>query len=128
MFLDYAGLRVQQLERSLAFYTQGAGLEEIRRGTMDHGGVWVLLVDRTSGQRLELNWYPPGSEHASPYTVGEGVDHLGFRVASLPTAVAQLTAAGAKVELELKEKGEVVLVYLTDPDGIWIELIPTEMV
>ena len=95
---------------------------------MDHGGVWVLLVDRTSGQRLELNWYPPGSEHASPYTVGEGVDHLGFRVASLPTAVAQLTAAGAKVELELKEKGEVVLVYLTDPDGIWIELIPTEMV
>jgi lactoylglutathione lyase len=127
MFLDYAGIRVREIERSVAFYTKGAGLEELRRGTMEHGGIWVLLGDRTSGQRLELNWYPKGSTYATRYSVGEGMDHLGFRVADLGAAVTQLKAAGAKVVEELKEGGRVVLVYLADPDGIWIELIPTEM-
>lgn len=128
MYLDYAGIRVQDLERSVTFYTQAADLEELRRGTMDHGGTWVLLGDRGSGQRLELNCYPPGSRYDTPYAPGEGLDHLGFRVADLANATAKFTAAGAKVVEELREDGKVVLVYLTDPDGLWIELIPSEMV
>jgi catechol 2,3-dioxygenase-like lactoylglutathione lyase family enzyme len=84
MILGYAGIRVQELDRSVAFYTKGAGLEELRRGAMAHGGVWVLLGDPSSAQRLELNWYPPGSEFASPYSPREGRNHLGFRVADPP--------------------------------------------
>jgi lactoylglutathione lyase len=127
VFLDYAGIRVQELERSVKFYTEAAGLQELRRGSMGHGGVWVLLGDPASSQRLELNWYPEGSPYATPFSAGEGLDHLGFRVADLAGAVAQFTAAGAKVVEELKENGAVVLVYLSDPDGLWIELIPSEM-
>jgi catechol 2,3-dioxygenase-like lactoylglutathione lyase family enzyme len=44
--LLYTGIRVTDLERSLVFYKQGLGLTEIDRGTMSHGGVYVLLEDR----------------------------------------------------------------------------------
>jgi catechol 2,3-dioxygenase-like lactoylglutathione lyase family enzyme len=66
MWLDYAGLRVRELDRAVRFYTDGAGLKEISRGTMPHGGTWVLLEDRVSHQRVELNWYPEGSRYGTP--------------------------------------------------------------
>ncbi len=125
MFLDYAGIRVRDLDRSLRFYTEALGLLEIRRGTMDHGGVWVLLEDRISRQRLELNWYPKGSKYDAPYARGEELDHLGFRVTDVAAAQAKLRAAGATAEEEFTEDGRVELAYLRDPDGIQIELIAT---
>lgn len=126
MFLDYAGIRVTQLAKAVRFYTKALGLIERRRGKMGHGGVWVLLEDRISHQHLELNWYPKGSKYATPYTAGEGLDHLGVRVRSLEAAGRRLRAAGAKKVEEILWRGKPVLAYYEGPDGIWIELIPTE--
>ncbi len=97
MHLDYAGIRVQDLDRSVRFYTEAVGLREISRGTMDHGGTWVLLQDPISRQNLELNWYPPRSKYDAPYTVGEGLDHIGFRMADVEGAILRLEGAGAKL-------------------------------
>lgn len=128
MYLDYAGIRVTDLQRSLAFYTDGVGLREIRRETMTHGGVWVLLQDPVSHQQLELNWYPPGSPYASAFVAGEGLDHLGFRVEDLERATRRLVSAGARPVERIERAGRPSLVYLTDPDGHWLELFhaPTE--
>jgi catechol 2,3-dioxygenase-like lactoylglutathione lyase family enzyme len=123
MFLDYAGIRVTNLARSLRFFTKGLGLVELRRGKMQHGGVWVLLADRTSHQQLELNWYPRGSRYATPFTPGEGFDHLGVRVENLRAAGRQLRAAGARKVDEIRWRGTVVLEYYEGPDGLWVELI-----
>lgn len=128
MYLDYAGIRVSDLERSLRFYTDGVGLREIRRETMTHGGVWVLLQDPVSHQQLELNWYPVGSRYATPFVPGEGLDHLGFRVEDLAAATRRLVAAGATPVDRVEREGHPSIVYLTDPDGHWLELFhsPTE--
>lgn len=128
MFLDYAGIRVSNLPKALRFYTKGLGLIERNRGTMAHGGVWVLLQDRVSSQHLELNWYPKGSKYATPYTPGEGLDHLGVRVRSIEAAARRLKTQGAKLVSEIRWRGKVALAYYEGPDGVWIELIPTEMV
>lgn len=125
MFLDYSGIRVRDLDRSVRFYTRGVGLREKRRGTMDHGGVWVLLEDRHSRQRLELNWYPPKSKYAARYTVGEGLDHLGFRTAHVAKMVRRLETAGAHLVDRIEDAGVLEVAFLTDPDGLWIELIRT---
>jgi catechol 2,3-dioxygenase-like lactoylglutathione lyase family enzyme len=123
MYLDYAGIRVRDLERSLRLFTRTLGLTELRRGTMEHGGTWVLLEDPRSRQRLELNWYPPGSKYDAVYVVGEGLDHLGFRTPDLDGDQRRLTDAGARVIDRLEEDGQVEVVFLMDPDGLWIELI-----
>jgi len=123
MFLDYAGIRVTNLAKSLKFFTDGLGLLEVRRGKMGHGGVWVLLADRTSHQQLELNWYPKGSKYATPFTAGEGLDHIGVRVRSISAAARRLRAAGARKVVEFRERGKVVVAYYEGPDGIWVELI-----
>lgn len=125
MYLDYHGIRVRELERSLRFYTGALGLREKRRGTMFHGGVWVLLEDPASHQQLELNWYPEGSKYATPYSVGEGMDHLGFRLPDVRAALPALEKAGATLVDSFEEEGVVEVAYLTDPDGLWIELIRT---
>src|SRR6266545_714131 len=82
MYLKYVGIRVTDLDRSIKFYTELFGLKEDRRGDSRKFGLgfWVVLRDDTTGERIELNWYPPGSKYATPYTAGEGLDHLGFVV------------------------------------------------
>src|SRR5881628_4042687 len=76
----YTGIRVRDLSRSLAFYTKVLGMRVLSRGTMPHGGKYVHLLGAGSRQRLELNWYPPGTRFHSPYRIGEEMDHLAFRV------------------------------------------------
>jgi catechol 2,3-dioxygenase-like lactoylglutathione lyase family enzyme len=123
VYLDYAGLRVTDLAKSTRFVTKGLGLEEVRRGKMGHGGVWVLFRDPVSHQQLELNWYPPRNRYATPFAPGEGLDHLGFRVQDIAAASRRLRAAGARQLEEIRWRGKVVLAYYEGPDGLWVELI-----
>ena len=112
MHLDYAGIRVTNLPKAVRFFTRGLGLNELRRGRMAHGGVWVLLGDGISGQRLELNWYPKGSRYATPFVPGEGLDHIGVRVNSMAAAGKQLRKAGALKVDEFRWRGELQIEYL----------------
>jgi len=110
------------MERSLKFYTALLGLKKVRRGTMRHGGKWILLQDPRSHQRLELNWYPDNSPYAAPYVPGEGLDHLGFKVQNAGSTYKKLIAKGASPALAPADKDGVKgLYYLKDPDGNWIE-------
>ncbi|MEM4311943.1 MAG: VOC family protein [Nitrososphaerales archaeon] len=123
MPMVYIGIRVTDLERSLKFYTELLGLKEVRRGKMSHGGIWVLLEDPESHQRLELNWYPKDSPFNTPYIVGEGLDHIGFEVKDAKALYDELSSKGVKVALEpWIEQDTTVICYVKDPDGNWIEL------
>ncbi len=124
MHLEYCGIRVTDLDRSLRFYTGLLGLKEARRG---HGylgedkSVWVLLRDEKSGQQLELNWYPEGHPYHVPYVPGEGLDHIGFVVDDVSRTYQELVAQGVESILG-PEETEGWLAYLKDPDGNWIEM------
>ena len=122
MVLRYFGIRVTDLEKSVRFYTKAAGLKERRRGTMSHGGVWVLLQDPRSKQRLELNWYPPGSPFATKYEPGDGLDHIGFKSSDPEAMAKKLLAKGAAPALVPTDKNGVKgIFYVKDPDGNWLE-------
>ncbi len=134
MYLSYTGIRVQNLERSLALYSEFFGLRAIGGGDNAAlgGGSYVLLRDPVSGQRLELNWYPPGSPHDTPYLPGEGLDHVAFFVDDVDATVRALIARGleeASIDPDLAEPrkdraapGWFKVAYVRDPDGNWIEL------
>jgi lactoylglutathione lyase len=122
MVLRYFGIRVRNLEQSIKFYTELLGLRELRKGTMYHGGKWVLLEDPRSHQRLELNWYPDSSPYATGYEAGDGLDHIGFRVQDPSSTFKRLVSKGATPALAPTDKNGVRGVYyLKDPDGNWIE-------
>src|SRR2546427_9683224 len=108
MWINYFGIRVTDLSRSADFYTKVFDLVEIARGGNDIQK-YVLLQDRMSGQRIELNWYGQESEFATPYVPREGLDHIGVRVRSLADTLKRLRAMGihpATKELgTLDEKG-----------------------
>lgn len=108
----------------MKFYTELFGLREVARG--DHrkygAGIYILLRDVKSGQKLELNWYPEGSEHATPYTPGEGLDHIAFVVDDIKTTYEELIAKGAKPTNIDPSKTGGWLAYVKDPDDNWIEI------
>lgn len=121
--LSYVGIRVTNLERSLRFYEELFGLEEVERGDNSKFGmgVFVLLHDRKSGQKLELNWYPKGSKYAVPYAAGEGLDHIAFCVDDIEAKVRQLVSMGA-APTDFGPEPPRSYCYVKDPDGNWIEL------
>jgi len=127
MPLRYAGIRVTQLARSLRFYTKALRLKEIRRGDLrsEGLGIWVLLEDPKTKQRIELNWYPKGSKLATPFRPGDGLDHLGFLLGRVPRAAlerehARLIRLGGRPTGPKTTDGWVA--YVADPDGLWIEI------
>ncbi len=123
---------MRDLETSLKFYIDLFGLKLIKQGdnTPNGGGRYALLKDPKSGQKLELNWYPPGSQYSVAYEPGEGLDHIGFRVDSVKDTVKELAAKGAEVvdipqsiaNPYLNDTYTYHLAYVKDPDGNWLEL------
>ncbi len=119
----YTGIRVRDVARSIEFYTKVLGMRVVFRMKIrkTHGEV-VLLRSPRSHQRLELNWYEPGSRYAKPFTVGEGIDHLAFRTADLKQTIRDLRRAGIRVVDGPHGSPKAAWIYVRDPDGIWIEV------
>ena len=119
----YTGIRVRDLARSIEFYTKTMGMRVVFRMKLrkTHGEV-ALLQSARSRQRLELNWYEPGSRYAKRFTVGEGLDHLAFRTADLRQTVRDLRRAGIRVVDGPHGSPKAAWIYIRDPDGLWLEI------
>ncbi len=87
------GIRVTDLSRSLSFYTSLLDVEILKQEA-DEDSAYVLLKDRRSGQRLELNYYADSSPFYAPFVVGEGLDHIEVRVRDVPELLKRLAARG----------------------------------
>lgn len=119
--LDYTVVVVEDLERSLAFYVDRLRLP------LDHrSGPYAQL--RTGSTRLALF-----EREAMSRTLGRALRpperdapgfEIGFKVADVDAAFAELTGAGAEAEMPPTDRpwGQRTA-YLRDPDGHLIELV-----
>lgn len=118
----YVGIRVVDVQKSIDFYTKLLGMKVINRGRIEQTkGETVVLQSDEGGFVLELNYYEKDSAFNTAYAVGEGLDHLAFKVDDLDKALEETRKAGYRVLLEMQSK-EGRWAYIEDPDGIWIEL------
>jgi lactoylglutathione lyase len=119
----YTGIRVRDMDRAIRFYTEGLGMQlRDRRKIPRTGGENVDLAFPGSDHVLELNWYPRKGM-VKEYRKGDELDHMAFGVESVKQAVEHLARHGARVTVEpFYELGSWVA-FLSDPDGIWIELL-----
>ena len=120
-YLLYSGIRVRNIERSLAFY-RALGLRPAMRGTMAHGGTWIWLRDRRTRQILELNYYSPRNPHYERYRSGSEMDHLGWTVRDVNPILRRLRRLGHPPVLDFTN-GNVRLTFVKDPDGVWLEFL-----
>jgi lactoylglutathione lyase len=118
----YVGIRVTDLQRSIDFYTKLLGMKVTGRSKIEQtNGETVGLQSDKNGFVLELNYYEESSPYNTRYVVGEGLDHLAFKVDDLDEALDEARSAGHRTVLKMKADGSR-WAYVEDPDGIWIEL------
>ncbi len=118
----YVGIRVKDLKKSVEFYTKLLGIKIKGRGKIDRTkGETVGLESEEGGFVLELNYYERDSPYHDEYIVGEGLDHLAFKVEDLTKALEEARSFGHNPVLESKTDGGH-WAYIRDPNEIWIEL------
>ncbi|WP_433202356.1 VOC family protein [Dactylosporangium sp. CS-047395] len=118
MRMLHVGLRVTDLERSLAFYA-GLGYDQV--GAVPEtpfGSLTMLQLPGDPFVSLELVHDP-----ARPVTDTSAVNHLVVQVDDLAGTVAGLAARGIAAEPTTDHGDGMVTAWLTDPDGYRIELV-----
>ena len=115
------GLRVADLERSLAFYT-AVGYEVV--GSVPETGIGHLTMLRLPGDEfvaIELVHDPA----QGAIDLGNGLSHLVVQVESMAATLARLAAEGLDVDAPGSPDGsdDFRTAWITDPDGRRIELV-----
>ena len=123
--LLHAMLRVVDLDRSIAFYTQSLGmnvLEKREHKKNQFSQAYLGYGDAPSRMTLELvsNW-----QRVTPYVAGDAFGHIAIGVKNIQRLCDRLAAAGVPMPRSPRGQrhGESIVAFIEDPDGHRIELV-----
>ncbi|MBP9527732.1 MAG: lactoylglutathione lyase [Laribacter sp.] len=124
MRLLHTMLRVGDLDRSIAFYTDVLGMRLLRRNDYPEGRFTLAFVgydseDRASVIELTHNW------DTAQYDLGTAFGHLAVEVDDAAATCEAVRARGGRVVREAgpMKHGTTVIAFVEDPDGYKIEFI-----
>ena len=117
-------LRVGDLAKSLAFYTEVLGMKLLRRNDYPEGKFTLAFVgyddeDHSAVIELTHNW------DVEKYELGNAYGHVALEVEDAYAACEKIKLRGGKVVREAgpMKHGSTVIAFVEDPDGYKIELI-----
>ena len=113
--LTHLHLFVANLERSLRFYQDAFGFEEMFR----EGPTMVFLRPPHTSDTITLNEVPEKAGATG------GVDHFGFRLvdkSEFDSAIEEVRRAGGRLLAQGEHQAGQPYAYVLDPDGYTIEL------
>lgn len=124
MRLLHTMIRVGDLDKSIAFYTNVLGMRLLRRKEYPAGRFTLAFVgygDEKDHSVIELtyNW------GVSSYDRGNGFGHLAVEVEDASRACEEVRKRGGKVVREAgpMNAGTTIIAFIEDPDGYQIEFI-----
>lgn len=110
-------IAVFDLEKSIKFYEDALGFEEVRRISADDGSFEIVFMsNKGDTTMLELTWY---RDRREPYDLGDNEIHIGLRVDDFQSALAHHKDMDC-VCFENKNMG---IYFIADPDGYWVEIV-----
>lgn len=111
---------VKDLDVSLEFYKKALDLKEVRRITPEDGSfIIVYLSDGVSEHNLELTWL---RDWDRAYNLGDNEFHLALVVDDFEAAHKRHKEMGC-ICFENEAMG---IYFISDPDGYWVEIIPSK--
>ncbi len=117
-------LRVSNLERSKAFYTDMLGMKLLREKEFPAGEFTLAFLgygDEAQNTVLELtyNWGKDSYEH------GDAYGHIAIGVDDVYASCERIRAKGGNIVREAgpMQGGATVIAFVEDPDGYKIELL-----
>ncbi len=112
--------RVTDLEKTVAFYKDVIGLQEIRRHTSGRGSQLVFLKAPQSDEEIELCKF----DESGPVIVGPDLTHLAFEVDDLEKFAREAAAKGYPLsDGPHRTEGGSLIAFIDAPEGYEIELI-----
>jgi len=116
--------RVNDLERTVKFYRDILGLEEIKRHKSPRGSELVFLKASESAEEIEICHFP-GSE---PVKCQPDLTHLAFEVDSLEEFAKHLAKLGLKYsDGPITSSNGTTFAFIDAPEGYEIELIEKKL-
>ncbi|MDH5445005.1 MAG: lactoylglutathione lyase [Gammaproteobacteria bacterium] len=117
-------IRVGDLQKSIAFYTEILGMKLLRQKDYPDGKFTLAFVgygDESDNTVIELthNW------DTDQYDVGSGFGHLALEVDDVYQATDDIRQRGGKIIRDAgpMNAGTTIIAFVEDPDGYQIELI-----
>lgn len=118
--LLHTRMRVDDLERTVRFYTEILGLEETHRKESPRGSKLVFLRTPGSDALIEISYFP-GS---GPVQVQPDLVHLAFEVESLDAFAEHLARHGLSFsDGPTASSGGSRFAFIDAPEGYEVELI-----
>ena len=111
--------RVNDLDKTISFYTQVLGLEEIRRHKSPRGSELVFLKTPNSDELIEICSFPASGE----VTFCSDLTHLAFEVDSIEEFAKHSTALGYPLSDGPTESASGRFAFIDAPEGYEVELI-----
>ena len=112
--------RVNDLERTVKFYREVLGLQEVRRHKSPRGSELAFLKAPDSEEEIEITYFPNGG----PVQVQPDLTHLAFLVESLEEFSKHLAKFGIKFsDGPTTSSSGTTFAFVDAPEGYEIELI-----
>ena len=117
--LVHNNINVFDLDKSMKFYEEALGLKEVKRKEAADGSfILVYVANDQSEHQIELTWLRDKTE---PYNLGDNEIHIAFKVDDYDAAYAKHKEMGCICY----ENPAMGIYFISDPDGYWLEIIPT---
>jgi lactoylglutathione lyase len=113
--------RVSDLDKTVSFYKDVLGLQEVNRHTSGRGSQLVFLKAPESEELLELCKY----DASGPVIVGPDLTHLAFEVDDIDAFARHAAALGYPLSDGPHRSGSGAIAFIDAPEGYEIELIQT---
>ena len=118
--INHTRYRVSDLERTIRFYKDVLGLQEVRRSKSPRGSELVFLKAPESEELIEICCFPS----SGPVHVQPDLTHLGFEVDSLEEFSRHLASHGLKYsEGPTLRPGGGGFAFIDAPEGYEVELL-----